>query len=114
MPDTQLHFEHSLVGDLVGRIWMPAVECTKALNYNLTREDGRFIEHGTLRDHVLRATNDGDFQSCEIHGALKTVLTIRKGGRIYTRVRWTDLDRCKSVADMVCAEPMLDSADGDE
>jgi hypothetical protein len=111
MPETHMHFEHSLVGDLVGPIWQ-GVECTKALNYNLTREDGRFVQHGTLRDHVLNATNDGDFVHCNVAGALKTVLTIRKGGRVYTRVRWTDLDRCKSVADMVRAEPL--DVDGDE
>ena len=102
---TNITFQHTLLGYLVGDIWMPQTECWKDLAYDLTSEDARFTEPGTLRDHVLRATNDGDFQSCEIaDGVLKTVATIRKGERLYRRVRYTDLNACKSVADMVRRE----------
>jgi len=45
--------QFTISGYLVGDIWMPATECYKDLHYDLTREDARFTEPGTLRDHVL-------------------------------------------------------------
>lgn len=99
-------FRHTLRGYLVGNIWMPNVECWKHLAYDLTSEDARFTSPGTLRDHVLRATNDSDFRSCDIaEGELVTVATIRKpDGRVYRRERRTPLERCSSVADMVLTD----------
>ncbi len=91
-----------LHGTLIGMIWMPSVTCTKPLRYDLTREDARFTEPGTLRDHVLRATNDGDFQSCKImDGIMEVTVTITKGTRRYNRTRYFDLTLFKGIADMV-------------
>ena len=98
-------FHHEIRGYLVGEIWMPCTEAWKPLAYDLTSEDSRFTSPGTLRDHVLRATNDGDFRGADIaDGVLITVATIRKGERLYRRERITPLDRCKSVSDMVRAD----------
>lgn len=97
-----IQFHHTIRGHLVGNIWMPNAECWKDLAYDITGEDVRFTEPCTLRDHVLRATNDGDFQHCEIAGGfIETVATITKGERVYRRTRLTALDDCRSVADMV-------------
>jgi hypothetical protein len=100
----QSNLEFSIRGFIVGTIWMPSVECYKPLNYDLTREDARFTEPGTLRDHVLRATNDGDFQSCSIaHGELIARRTIRKDGRVVTVTRTWPLAKFPSIAD--CLHP---------
>lgn len=98
-----IEFEHRISGYLVGNIWMPNVEAWKTLDYRLSEEDSRFTSPGTLRDHVLRATNDGDFRGCDIaDGVLITVATIHKpDGRVYRRERLTPLERCSTVADMV-------------
>ena len=95
----------SLRGFVVGPIWWPAgAECYKPLAYSITREDGRFSEPGTLRDHVLRATNDGDFQHCTLACA-KLVVERRNGNRRV--VRSFPLSHFPSVAD--CLHP-----DGDD
>jgi hypothetical protein len=92
-----------LRGYLVGHIWMPNVECWKDLSYNITREDS---QQGTLRDHVLRATNDGDFRSCVIAGG-ELVATRReqREGRTVTIERRWPLDCFKSIRDMLHDDP---------
>ena len=102
-----------LRGYLVGAIWWPVgAECWKDLAYDITREDARFSEPGTLRDHVLAATNDGDFQGCTIaQGELiATSRTIAwdDSGRVLretTRRHHWPLDRFKSVADCLHDDP---------
>jgi hypothetical protein len=91
----------SLRGFVVGPIWWPAgAECFKDLAYSITREDGRLTEPGTLRDHVLRATNDGDFQHCTI--ALgEIVVTCVRGRRKVQRS--FPLRKFPSIAD--CLHP---------
>lgn len=88
-------------GFVVGPIWWPAGgECFKPLAYDLKDHDARFSEPGTLRDHVLRATNNGDFQSCTVaQGEL--VIERRVGNRRVIR-SWP-LSRFPSVAD--CLHP---------
>jgi hypothetical protein len=107
----QITFQHSIRGILVGSIWMPAATCAKPLNYNATREESNWINagrnngKGTLREHVLAATRDGDFQSCRLaDGELVTVATITRGKRTYRRTRTTVLTRCKSIADCLANE----------
>lgn len=68
----------TLYGEVVGSIWMPAIECTKAFHLELTRIPRnsstrtypgiapRSMEINCLRDALLHVTNDGDFQSCAI------------------------------------------------
>ena len=97
-----LSFSHSIRGYLVGQIWMPAVECFKPLSHDCDAYERRCSEPCTLRDHMLAATHDGDFQSCEAGDAyLETTLTITKGGRTYRRKRHTPLEAFPSIADMV-------------
>lgn len=93
-------------GFVVGPIWWPAgAECYKPLDYSITREGVRMVpDRGTLRDHVLRATNDGDFQSATLARA-KLIIERRRGSRRVIR-SWP-LSQFPSVAD--CLHP-----DGDD
>ena len=88
-------------GTLVGPIWMPACECYKPLSYDIGREQARTVGGKmTLRDHVLRATNDGDFQHCEIADGV-IVATFKRATKngYNTRTRYFDLARFPSIAD---------------
>jgi hypothetical protein len=96
----------SIHGFLVGDIWMPMTECWKDLFYNITSEDERWSEPGTLREHVCRATNDGDFRSAAIaQGEL--VVTIRREAPqgTLTRSRSFPLSMFPSVRDMLHDDP---------
>lgn len=91
----------SIRGYIVGKIWWPAgAECYKELEYSITREDSRFSEPGTLRDHVLRATNDGDFQSATLAHAELIVECRRDRRRV---IRSFPLSHFPSIAD--CLHP---------
>jgi hypothetical protein len=95
----------SLRGFIVGPIWWPAgAECYKPLSYSITDERVRWSEPGTLRDHVLAATNDGDFQSATLAQA-ELVVERRAGNRRV--IRSFPLSHFPSVAD--CLHP-----DGDD
>lgn len=97
MPITSIE----LRGYVVGPIWWPAgAECFKDLRYNATDQNARWSEPGTLRDHVLAATRDGDFQNCTIaHGEL--VIERRQGSRRV--IRSFPLSKFPSIAD--CLHP---------
>ena len=91
----------TICGYLVGNIWMSNAECSKPFNYDVTREAKRYVGgKPTLRDHVLAATNDGDFQSCLIAagGLIATVTKRTKTGSI-KRTRCFDLSQFHSIAD---------------
>jgi hypothetical protein len=87
----------TISGYLVGQIWMPAAECYKPFTYDVQREQARTIGKMTLRDHALRATNDGDFQGCDIAEGVLSV-TIRNGR--YKRTRHFSLEQFASIEDM--------------
>lgn len=85
-----------IYGELQGKIWMPAVECSKQFDINLVRiprhattrtahAHGWPWEISELRDALLSLTNDGDFQSCEIAWAVLEVTRV-KGNKRVTRV----------------------------
>ncbi len=104
----RIAFQHEIRGALVGELWWPAgAEAWTPLAYDLTREDSRFTEPATLREHCLHllAERGGDFQGGGEFGdcALLSTLTIHKGARVYRRTRVTELSRCKSVADLINA-----------
>lgn len=106
-------FEHRLAGYVVGPIWSGA-EAWKLLAYNITDEDRRFGQPGSLRDHVLAATNDGDFVSCKLADCeLITLATINRGGRAYRRSHVVSLGDCPSVSDMVLADWAGPCGDGE-
>jgi hypothetical protein len=100
-------FEHYIRGYVVGPIWWPVgTEAWKHLTYDITDQDARWSEPGTLRDHALRALNDGDFQSCSIAaGELVTIATIQRNGRTYTRRESRPLTCFPSIADCLHEDP---------
>jgi len=101
MPITSI----SIHGFIVGQIWQPGCgECFKPLCYNIARQDKLWSEPGTLRDHVLCAVNDGDFQHATLAQA-DLVIERHQGNRRVIR-SWS-LSRFPSVAD--CLHP-----DGDD
>jgi len=90
-------------GFVVGPIWWPVgTECFKELSYNVTHEDARMSGPGTLRDHVLCATNDGDFQSCAIACGELIATSYRKDRKV---VRSWPLERFPSVSDCLHPDP---------
>lgn len=101
MPITDI----SLRGFIVGPIWWPSgSECYKPLSYNITDHDARWSEPGTLREHVVAAVCDGDFQSASLACA-ELVIERRAGNRRV--IRSFPLSKFPSVAD--CLDP-----DGDD
>lgn len=96
----------SIQGYLVGDTWMPNCEAYKPLNYDVTREARRHVgSKATLRDHILAATNDGDFQGAEIAWGELVVRTHKRRGDTYiTRTRVWPLDKFQSVADCIRAD----------
>jgi len=80
-----MHKTITLYGEVAGRIWMPAVECTKDFHLELNHIPRnsttrtypgiapRSMEITCLRDALLHVTNDGDFQSCAITWAVLEV-----------------------------------------
>lgn len=93
-------YEMTITGWLVGNIWMPNAECYKPFKHSIDGQDSRWSEKGTLRDHVLAATRDGDFQSCKIaEGILEVSMFVGRNGKRITR--WFPLDMFPSIADCV-------------
>lgn len=93
----------AISGYLVGNIWWPVgAECWKTFTYDLTREEALFSSPGTLRDHILRITSDGDFQSASIAQGELTI-TVTKPGR--KRSRSFPLSRFPSIADCLHPDP---------
>ena len=96
----------SIQGYIVGPIYWPAgQECFKTLNYNVVAQNRSWGEPGSLREHVVRALNDGDFQSCSIAQGRLVVTTTRrdKAGATIRRTREWPLSRFPSIAD--CLHP---------
>lgn len=93
-----------ITGQIQGPIWMPPVTCTK--QFTLHKHDLRFAEgRPTLRDMVLRATNDGDFQSTTISWGELVLTSLRVFGPVrVTRERRYDLRKFPSIADCMTAE----------
>ncbi len=109
--------EIKISGSLVGKIWMPSVTCWKDFSYDVIREQARTIGGKmTLRDHVLRATNDGDFQSCEMGDSFLTIKTSRRteSGAVITRSRSWPMEYFPSVSDCVIADWVPEYSDGAE
>lgn len=96
------HTEVSITGTIAGQIWMPAATCGK--HFTIDESDFRYSDGSrpTLREMVLRATNDGDFQSCEI---IDATVTFKRSTQTLTgtivRTRHMDIRQFPSVADCV-------------
>ncbi len=93
-----MNMQITISGFLVGPIWMPPEECYKPFSYDLTREQARLQPPGTLRDHILNITRDGDFQHCQIADGFLEI-TIHKPNR--TRSRSFELDIFPSITDCI-------------
>ena len=105
-------------GQIQGRIWMPACVCTKS--FRVSEDDFRYSDGSrpTLRDMILRATNDGDFQSAAVSYGWLTVETIlpRKDSRgQITRKRSWNLRSplFSSLADLIVPEDEIEYSDAD-
>lgn len=99
MPTKQI----TIYGYLVGPIWWPInTECSKPLEYDATEEDSRSTEPLSLREHVLRATNDGDFQFCKIaDGFLEVSVSRQSKTGIFKHSRTFPLSLFPSIADLL-------------
>lgn len=103
-------YEYTILGMLVGPIWIPACEACKEVVYSFVRKEADkahpFVGvRETLREAVLHVTNDRDFQSCELRNAvLKVVASRKKGTRTVSVTRYFALEKFSSVTDMVSAE----------
>lgn len=97
----------SIYGEIQGDIWMPSTTCVKHFDIS---EDAFLYSDGsrpTLRDMVLKATNDGDFQSANISwGFLRIEMTRQhvSGHGKFTRTREFDLRKFPSIADCIVDE----------
>lgn len=88
-------------GFIVGRAWS-GYEAYSPLSYNLTREQKRNVARRSLRDHVLSATNSGDFQSCLIaNGQMSITMTKTRNNRVYEFTKWFALEDFPSITDCV-------------
>jgi hypothetical protein len=106
----------SLHGVLVGKIWMPACECTK--DVTLAESDFRHSDNSrpTLRDFALKATNDGDFQSCSLTSdSVFEFKRIRETGtRRITQRRFFQVSQFPSVADCIDARESCEVCQSEE
>lgn len=103
------HIRAILYGTLSGRIWMPAIECTKEVSVDLTRERERLTPSraGSLRYMVGSICADGDFQ-----GALLTIDSFieltrwsrNKSGHLVKRSKYIPLTAFKCVSGYIQEE----------
>ena len=102
-----VHTSVEVRGIIAGRIWMPAATCGKpfkVLNQKYPHRAGDDLqnERATLRDMVLRVTNNGDFQSCQVIDAQVTFRrTVQTTTGTKIRTRSMDIRQFPSVADCV-------------
>lgn len=84
---------------------MPAIECTKDITVNLTRERDRLVPSraGSLRHMICSIVSDGDFRSCALtDDTVVEITTARnRGGALCTRTRHIPITRFTSVADCI-------------
>ena len=97
------HSKITISGFLVGPIWWPSgSECFKPFRHDVADKESRWSDKGTLRDHILAITQDGDFQNCAI--AQGEIVATRTNGR-RTVTRSFPLDQFPSVRDCLHKDP---------
>lgn len=107
-----------LNGLVVGNIWMPNAECWK--NVSIGENDFRYSDGSrpTLRDMAERATNDGDFQSCNLTADSEFIFTRERvtSSGVVVRRRRMHVSQFPSVRDMVDARESweIETADVDD
>jgi hypothetical protein len=94
-----------LYGTLVGTIWMPAIECTKDVQVDLTRERERLTptRGGSLRHMICSITNDGDFQSARLSddSFIEVTCWRRKGNTTVKRSKQIPITAFHDIQDCV-------------
>lgn len=85
------NFSVKLNGVIYGDLWWSG-EAWKDVNATAKDDD-------TLRDLVLRVTNDGDFQGCDLTADSSITVTLIKPNRRITRT--FDINLFPSVADCI-------------
>ena len=102
-------------GHLIGRIWMPAVECSKPVSINLNDARDRLYPSrvASLRHIIVRACADGDFRSCKF--SADSVLIVesqrRVGNKTVIHQREIPLNEIESIADCVSEEYSFDTGE---
>lgn len=103
----------TLTGTIVGRIWMPGIICRKEFRLTFTPDDRLFTTRWTgLRDALLEATRDGDFQAC---GLEEAALIIKRppvvsvpSGSWGQQVWHCKVPRCKLTDDLWAEESWIE------
>lgn len=94
-----------LYGTLTGRIWMPAIECTKDVQVDLTRERERLTPNrgGSLRYMIGSICNDGDFQSANLteDSYIEVTCWSKRGSTVIRRSRAIPITKFRDVQDYV-------------
>ena len=104
-------------GQIQGTIWMPTYTCTK--DFTVSEDDFRYSDGSrpTLRDMVLKATNDGDFRSAAVsfgHLTIEAIQPRKDGLGQVSRKRHFDLRMFPSVADSIVPKDEIEYMDGGE
>ena len=94
-----------LYGTLIGKIWMPAIECTKDVQVDLTRERERLTPNrgGSLRHMIVRICADGDFQSSNLSddSVIEVTCWSRRGDTVIKRSKMIPITKFKDIQDCV-------------
>lgn len=88
MNATDTRFERTLFATVGGRIWWPQDLFTKDIQLSEREFNYSDDSRPTLREMVLRATNDGDFQSCDL---ISAAVRIRHARKDRTVEKWVEL-----------------------
>lgn len=105
------HVSITIEGFIVGPSWMPGTECYKSLHFDVVGHRGRCTSSAgdryALRDAMLEATRDGDFQSAVVAQGMLHIDSTRIGadGRRVTHSRAWPLERFPSISDMLHDDP---------
>ena len=101
------HIQSQIIGTLIGRIWMPAITCTKEVNIDLNSVKRRTSSlAGVLRYAVTQAVSDGDFRECKFTPDSELIVscTTRRKNQLVQRTRRIPLSSLPSLADCVEGE----------
>lgn len=100
---------YEIEGRLLGDIWMPSIAAHKHVKYTFIRKEAERSNswvnaHETLRDALLKVTNDGDFRWCRFDGYLTITRTRYVESGVYSHKRVIDLTKFPSIEDMVIVD----------
>lgn len=99
----------TLYATVGGRIWMPAVNCTKEIKVDLNQESARYSDGwvGTFRHLMVGIACDGDFQTLakfSPHSFIKFETISVRGRKEHHTVSYRPLTDFPSIADLIHSE----------